>query len=489
MAVLPFFAGNFSRFPLRRRTWHAPGEGRKGREGKARLQGRSEGETLSLRLRLIALVALVLALSLAAGGTVASLNASRAVEAEMRGALALARQTIDAGLAALARSADPERDLAELVAAFRGNRHLRVTWSGGAPALPTPAAAPAPAWFARFIGARPVALRIPVVLGGRSYGELAVETAPDNEIAEIWSEFGDSLLLLALFSLPTMLAIWLVIGGALRPLGRLAAALKRIGEGDYGARLAGRLPPELARLRDSFNRTAGQLAAMAAENRRLNEQLLSLQQQERSELARDLHDDVGPFLFAIHVDAARIGSHARDGRLAPIAGHAAAIADAVRHLQQQVKRMLARLRPIGLAELGLADAIGGLAEFWRRRHPEIAFRVVLAPDPQSFGELIDTTVYRIVQEGLSNAVRHSGPSAIEVRVAVEDAAVVVRVADDGGGMGDDPGIGFGLRGMRERVKAMGGALTVASAPGEGVTLTARLPLAGAAAPAPAAVSA
>jgi two-component system, NarL family, sensor histidine kinase UhpB len=432
------------------------------------------------------LVALVFVASVVLGGTIACLNAARSVEAELRAALAVAQQTIAAETALLGGSADPQQDVARIVASFRGNRHLRVALSGAGTAMKAlpagPAPSAAPPWFVHLIGVPPRLVHLPVVVEDRSYGEITIETVPDNEIAEIWSEFGDSLLLLALFSLPTILLIYVFIGHALRPLGRLAAALGRIGEGDYGVRLEGRLPPELSRLRDSFNRTAGQLAGMAAENQRLNEQLLTLQQQERSELARDLHDDVGPFLFAINIDAANIQRHLREGRLAPIATHAAAIAEAVRHLQQQVKRMLARLRPIGLAEFGLADAVGNLAEFWRRRHPEIAYSVAIDPDPASFGELIDTAVYRIIQEGLSNAVRHSRPSAIEVRVAVETASdggtLVVTVADDGSGMADDPGIGYGLLGMEERVKAMGGTLTVASRPGRGVMLTARLPVVG-----------
>ena len=423
---------------------------------------------------------LVFVASLALGGTVACLNAARSVEAELRAALAVAQQTIAAETAPFARSADPRQDLARLVDSFRGNRHLRLILTAAgrqAEALPAePAPSAAPAWFVHLIGVAPRAVRLPVTVADRSFGEITIETVPDNEIAEIWSEFADSLLVLALFSLPTILLIYVVIGHALRPLGRLAAALGRIGEGDYGVRLEERLPPELSRLRDSFNRTAGQLAGMAEENRRLNEQLLGLQQQERSELARDLHDDVGPFLFAINVDAANIARHLREGRPSSIAQHATAIAEAVRHLQQQVKRMLERLRPIGLAELGLADAIGGLAEFWRRRYPEIAYRVEIAGEAASFGELIDTTIYRIVQEGLSNAVRHSRPSAVDIRVAVAAEGLVVTVADDGSGMAEDPGVGYGLLGMGERVKAMGGRLEVTSQAGRGVTLTARLPL-------------
>lgn len=440
---------------------------------------------LSLRLRLILLVALIFGASLGVGGSVACLNARHSVEAEMDAALEVAQQNIAAGIARLGRSDDPSRDLEQLVASFHGNRHLRVSLSGeasaeAAPASDTAPLADVPRWFERLIGVTPSRVRMPVVLGGRAADEITIETAPHNEILEIWNEFGDSLLLLALFSAPTMVLIYLFIGQALRPLGRLAAGLARIGGGDYAVRLEGPLPPELSRLRDSFNRMVGQLAAMAAENRALNEQLLRLQEQERSELARDLHDEIGPFLFAINIDAAGIARQAEAGRLPAIAGLAAAIAEAVGHLQQQVKRMLGRLRPIGLDEFGLADAIAHLIEFWRRRHPEIDFRLDIAPGAEGRGVLIDTTLYRVVQECLSNALRHGRPTAIAIAIDCEERAdgdvLVASVRDDGGGMNAGAGSGYGLIGMGERVRALGGSLALASDPGAGMTVTARLPL-------------
>jgi two-component system sensor histidine kinase UhpB len=432
--------------------------------------------SISLRLRLIGLVALVFAASLVLGGTAACLNAARSVEAEMRSALAVGRQIVALGIAGLDRSDDPARDLERLVASFRGNRHLRVSLSGDERAVATPPVAGAPRWFERLIGVTSSRVLIPVTLAGRAYGEIAIETVPHNEVLEVWNEFGDSLLLLALFSAPTMLLIYLFIGRALRPLERLADGLARIGEGDYAVRLDEPMPSELSRLSDSFNRMAGQLVAMAAVNRGLNQQLLNLQEQERAEIARDLHDEVGPFLFAINVDAASIRRQAEAGGLGAIAGPAAAIAEAVAHLQRQVKGMLGRLRPIGLAEFGLGDAIAHLIEFWCRRHPEIDYRLTIAPAAEGRGELVDTTLYRIVQECLSNAVRHGSPGTIAISIGCEAGALVASVCDDGSGMAAAAGSGYGLIGMNERVQALGGSLEVASDPGAGMRVTARLPL-------------
>ena len=448
---------------------------------------------MSLRLFLISLIAALLAASLGLGGMVASFNAPRSVKTEMHSALAVGQQMIEANLAGLDRSLDPRQDLEELIASFKGNRHLRVSLvgDGGAIATPTieePPLGQVPSWFVHLLHVPSVTIRIPVVVNGQNFGTVLMESDPHNEILEVWNEFSDGLLVLALFFVPTVLLVYFFVGRALQPLDRLAAGLSQIGRGDYSARLDGKLPPELSRLRDSFNRMAGQLADMARENQRLNEQLLTLQEEERNEIAHDLHDEIGPFLFAINVDAANIARHVDEGRIGPVKELVQSIVEAVSHMQQQVRSMLRLLRPIGLAEFGLNEAVGNLIEFWRRRYPDIVYEIAISPDSESFSDLIDPIIYRVVQESLSNAVRHSRPTRIRIGIEQRPAengreTVIVTVADNGRGMieptapaGTGPaGTGYGLLGMSERVNAMGGMLTISSRPGEGTTVTAKLP--------------
>ena len=450
---------------------------------------------MSLRLFLISLIAALLAASLVLGGMVASFNASRSVQTEMRSAIVVAQQMIRANLANLDWSQDPRRELEGLISSFKGNRHVRVSLIGdGAavaePAIEQPPLGKVPVWFVRLLGVTNAAVQIPIVVHGENFGTVLIESDPHNEILEIWDEFGDGLLVLALFFVPTVLLVYFFVGRALRPLDRLAVGLSRIGRGDYSARLDGKLPPELSKLRDSFNRMAGQLAEMAGENQRLNEQLLTLQEEERNEIAHDLHDEIGPFLFAINVDAANITRNIDEGRIGPVRELVQSIVEAVGHMQRQVRSMLRLLRPIGLAEFGLDEAIGNLVEFWRRRYPDIAYEIAISPDSESFGDLIDPVIYRVVQESLSNAVRHSRPTRIRIgieRQQAEDSGetVVVTVADNGQGMvepaGTGPagtgvaGTGYGLLGMSERVTAMGGNLTISSRLGEGTAVIARLP--------------
>ena len=262
----------------------------------------------------------------------------------------------------------------------------------------------------------------------------------------------------------------------------LALALQQIGHGDYKLRIGGNSVPELSRLQSSFNRMASELAELDEEKRLLNEQLLTLQEEERSEIARDLHDEISPFLFAVSADLATIARLAKQGRSAEIAREIRSTLDAVSHMQRQIKTMLGRLRPGALADFGLAAAITSLVEFWHRRYPETCFKVNLPPAEASFGALIDITIYRIVQESLNNAVRHGKPAEISVSVTAVPAddlghgRVVIEVANDGHGTDKTAGFGFGLTGMQERVHALGGQLVLIREPGLGLSVTATLPL-------------
>jgi two-component system, NarL family, sensor histidine kinase UhpB len=441
---------------------------------------------MSLRFRLSSLVCFVLLLSLALGSVIAYSTAVRSVRTEMRAALLVGRQTIEIAIGRLQGNGNPSRDLDQLVGSFDGNRHLRVWRRGGETVLAAPAVengqfGRVPGWFVQVIGAAPKTERIPVAIGGRDYGAILVETDPYNETLEVWNEFTESLIAPTVFCILTVLLIYLFIGRMLRPLNRLAAALEEIGDGRYRTRIGGRLPPELSRLRDSFNRMAARLAESDADNRRLNEQLLTLQEQERNDLARDLHDEVSPFLFAVNADAATASRLLAEGRIGEAGEHVRSIADAIRHVQQQVRRMLGRLRPIGLDDLGLRAAIENLVAFWRRRRPEIRYEVCIAAECEGLTEMIAATICRIVQEALSNAVRHAEAKLVTVAVercgdaGQDSAGIRVVVADDGRGMAEQSRMGYGLMGLSERIAALGGHLTFANRPGGGFTVIAALP--------------
>jgi two-component system sensor histidine kinase UhpB len=146
-------------------------------------------------------------------------------------------------------------------------------------------------------------------------------------------------------------------------------------------------------------------------------------------------------------------------------------------LQRLVRDILGRLRPTELLDLGLAAAIAELTAFWSARHPAIRFVVDIADDEVlAADEETRETLYRVVQEGLNNAVRHARPDRIEIEVGrAGEAEVFAKVSDDGAPGGQTNGAGFGLIGMRERVSAANGSLSIVKGDHGGWTVTARLP--------------
>jgi two-component system sensor histidine kinase UhpB len=269
-----------------------------------------------------------------------------------------------------------------------------------------------------------------------------------------------------------------ILGRALRPLGRISSAFADIGPGMAIQPIAEAGPPELARLARGFNAMIDRLALAETRNRRLNEQLSTIQEEERAEMARDLHDEIGPYLFAMSVDAAAIQKAAESCGQTDIVAQVRSVREAVTHVQHQVKDILVRLRAGNLTEFGLNRALENLASFWRSRHGEVTITVTTDIESAGCDEIFEGAIYRIIQESLNNAMRHGKPKHVAVKVAVvADRQVVVEVIDDGGGLARSADThGFGLRGMAERVKSLGGDLDIRNrVDGTGVIVTARLP--------------
>jgi two-component system, NarL family, sensor histidine kinase UhpB len=437
--------------------------------------------TVTLRLRLVTRIALVLIASLILGSVAVYWHAVRKVETEMRASLAVGKHTVHNVVDEADEATNPQRLLQTLVADFDGDRHLRASWvdrNGAVVASSRPAVASyrAPEWFYRALFGEPERVRVDLPALFSGYGAVLLATDSHNEIDEVWSDTLLSLSILATFCACVLGVVFLTLGYALRPLREMSMAFVRIGSGDYGARVAEGGPQELTRLCGGFNQMAGRLADINLEKRRLEDQLATVQEEERAELARDLHDEVGPLLFAVSADIAVIQRHEAVSSCVNTAKRLEAVREAVVLMQRHVRAILGRLRPPILLDLGLVPAIESLVAFWRKRYPAVRFEVRITSE--GFGTRLDQPIYRMIQEGMSNALRHSRPTRIEIAARRDDdGAVTVEVSDDGGGMpGPRHALGFGLIGMRERVHSLGGTLTVGNRPkGQGVTLLAQFP--------------
>jgi glucose-6-phosphate-specific signal transduction histidine kinase len=222
--------------------------------------------------------------------------------------------------------------------------------------------------------------------------------------------------------------------------------------------------------------------ATLAQNRRLAQQLIQLQESERRYIARELHDEFGQCCVAIKVDAALIARESLH-KQATIYASAELISDAADHLHQVLRGILNRLRPTGLDDLGLISSLEILLESWQARHG-IACTFNNNGTFDALDEACTITLYRSVQEGLTNIAKHAQASQVKVAIAHEaqDSGadqIVLTVADNGVGLqcGTDHA-GLGILGMRERVSALGGQLSLASLAAGGTQLKVVLPMHG-----------
>lgn len=421
---------------------------------------------MTLKFRLLCLFALFLALAAAGGATAMVINAQSAVRAEMLSALELA--------AALAQQSDSV-DAGRINSL--GLRHVRARNDGESPP-PHHQADDAPEWFAALIGVEPIELRITRADGGPS---VVLTAEPHDEVAEVWEDMAALGVVTLALCVGMTAALAAAVDRALRPLAAFERGLDRLAAGDYVFRPSPGGPPELGRLGRGIAALADALAAAREENRRLARRLVAAQDDERRQLAGDLHDELGAALFGVKVDAGRIL------RLAADRAEAAETADAARRvletadqLNQLGRSVMTRLRPPLLDQLTLSEALTELVDAARRRRPELRWRLDLDGPLDGLEDSLALTVYRLAQEGLTNAQRHGEPTRIDVAATVDPAAgaVSVRVRDDGRGLAATPAHGFGLAGLAERVQLLGGRLAVTAGPQGGAELAATLPLFG-----------
>lgn len=223
-------------------------------------------------------------------------------------------------------------------------------------------------------------------------------------------------------------------------------------------------------------RAEARVAELLQHNRELAQQLIQVQENERRALARELHDEFGQGCTAIRIETACLRHCAAGDRAGVMAAADRADAAASR-LYALVRDMLRRLRPANLDELGLTAALQEVCAAWQER-TGVACTVAFSGDSDALGEAVDITVYRIVQEALTNVARHARASSVTVAlVRAAPGALRLRIEDDGCGMA--PGLatrGLGLMGATERAAAVGGELRVQSEPGRGVRLELTVPL-------------
>lgn len=331
-----------------------------------------------------------------------------------------------------------------------------------------------PGWFENALKAylgHTETIITPIDLAGQHLGDIVIRPSFTAEWNDIRSYIKKTMMPLILTFLIGSLIIALIASLVLRPVAEM---------------LSGKIktkPP--SRSRFTFFRL-NQLVAVNQQLRLLkqryldtdqkievlNQQLITIQETERKRLSAELHDEIGQHLTAIRFDLNAI----RNSASLAEAKTSAAMIDSVHHRMTGIVRsMLQRLRPPELAELGLHGAVTALVNDWSLHYPGHHVALAIEGHCNHLNEIEQLTVYRILQECLTNIGRHAGTANIKVNILLRcsDNEIYMRVGDDGKGFDvSKTSNGYGLTGMKERVEALGGRFDVQTTPDEGVTVSA-----------------
>jgi signal transduction histidine kinase len=258
-----------------------------------------------------------------------------------------------------------------------------------------------------------------------------------------------------------------------RPLREVAAGAERIAAGELDARVPSGRSDEIGQLANAFNDMAGKVAERDASLRQLSKRMLSVQEQERVRIAREVHDELGQALTAMKIDLQQMGR-----RHAGLDEPLGALARTIDQIVELVRRIASDLRPAILDDLGVTAA---LEQQLRRVRESTGMKTTLVVDEEpALDMLTSVTLYRIAQEGLANIVRHAEATEVEISLMIRDGAAVLEIGDNGRGVAPEQvadSRSLGLVGMRERASLLGGSVTIHGRPGEGTRITAILPLA------------
>ena len=418
-------------------------------------------ERLSLRARLLLPLGLLFVVALLAGAVSLQIFATTQLIEETEPAARSAKAVAAALNGALRISHNPQATLEAFVQSLGTSEGIRFRRLGSAsndrpPEVQTPPGT-VPDWFVRLLVLPEFKTVFPVEIGGRQVGDIVVAPDMSADVHEKWIGF----LAIACSGIGLMLLTGAIAHftarSALQPLQNLGNGLTRMRLGEYEQPITPSGPPEIRKSAEEANELARTLNRLSQDNRRLLRQIVSLQDDERRDMARDLHDELGPLLFGIRANTVALLESIPSAQ-AKSRSAAEGILQSVETLQQTNRRILDRLRPLYIQELGLERSIQTLLQNVKAQAPDLKVTSQLDTTLNEVDGLLSQTIYRVIQEAVTNVLRHARASAMHVAAHINGREVVVEVSDDGIGFPADRIFGRGLTGMLERARALSGTL-------------------------------
>ena len=448
---------------------------------------------MSLKLRLILIINAVLLLILVLGSILAIDMAKKNVRAEVASSEKLTLYLFEIGVLKNPKYYSIESEYKPLnLQTLVHMRHLKIEFynlegkliESNISDTRTQTMDQAPPWFVNFMGLisdpwQPK--RLPVEILGQPKGTIIITPDPSYEFGEIWNQLTGIFYLAGTFFILTNILVAWIVFRALSPVEFILQALTQLELGNLKVKMPDLKTPELSVISSKFNHMVKTLRLSVEQNHKLSQKLIRVQEEEKKSLARDLHDEFGLSLTAIHADAAVLKNLATK-EYPKINPSAHAISDLSKHLMNLVAGMLNQLKLGVLNELGLEEGLIDLIRSWKLRHPKIRldYQVDLKGLPR-ITETLSITTYRIIQECLTNISRHAKAKHVDIKIQfvkknVSSKMIDIHVQDDGVGFKKSHRDGFGLSGMLERIHEVNGSIKIKSEVHQGVSLDIQLPL-------------
>jgi two-component system sensor histidine kinase UhpB len=321
-------------------------------------------------------------------------------------------------------------------------------------------------------------------------GRLLVRADPSRAVLDGWDDFLPLLVTILFGMVIGMLLVSWLVGRALQPIQQIVQGLYEIGKGDYDTRLPGMRGQEAQLMGTAFNAMAQSLqdgmsarekareATLAlAQNRELTQVIQSRIEEVRGQIARELHDELGQQVTAIKSVGMAI-AHRAKGVDTQIEASARMVMDCADAIYEEVHQLVTQLRPLALDRFGLQDALQDLLEEARSRHPGMQLSMLIEAPLDRLEDNLATATYRIMQESLTNALRHAQATRIDMSLNAADGQLQLEIKDNGQGPSADwqQSGHFGVVGMGERAQGLGGHLVFEPLTPQGARVYAVLPL-------------
>ncbi len=442
---------------------------------------------MSLRLRLNLLITLLfIALFIMSSFFILN-NARKSVEREVESTANFALQLINIAISATENEHEADKminlfnnlsnleDIRHINIEFKNQNHLPVKQNINNPASDINA----PAWFIKLVKPPETELRRWLFSPVISPISIIIRAEPGDEVEENWIETKSLLVLLFLFICLANILVYFVIGRYLSPLEMISVALSDVEKGRFNLELPEFRLPEINQIAQRFNHMTKVLLKSREENQKLTQRLLHIQEEERRNLAHELHDELGQTITGIKAVAVAIGANEQQST-EELKANVGTILSYSDHMYAAAKNMIHQLRPTVLDELGLIKALQNMIDDWNSRQDEVFCHFEFSNLPHNLEEMTKITIYRIIQESLTNVLKYANASEIQVLLdylTIDSEMITLSIEDNGVGAKMDNLVpGFGLLGMKERVEILNGKIEFVTKPNQGFCIFIKLPI-------------